>query len=116
MRRQNQPWKLLFDPDLFNEQHGPLHTANFELTEDQLMQWAVACTQLRTQFRNSAFGSVITDRAQESSEDNQIARLAAAIEKREHSVYNRLFRELSHSFKEDTPVGLRRRGKKAPKI
>ena len=101
---------------MFNEQHGPLHTANFELTEDQLMQWAVSSTQLRTQFRNSAFGSVITDRAKESSEDNQIARLAAAIEKREHSVYNRLFRELSHSFKEDTPVGLRRRGKKAPKI
>jgi len=116
VRRQNQPWKLLFDPDLFNEQHGPLHTANFELTEDQLMQWAVSSTQLRTQFRNSAFGSVITDRAKESSEDNQITRLAAAIEKREHSVYNRLFRELSHSFKEDTPVGLRRRGKKAPKI
>ena len=92
MRRQNQPWKLLFDPDLFNEQHGPLHTANFELTQDQLMQWAVVCTKLRNQFRHSAFGSIITDRAKVSSEDTKIASLAAAIEKSQHSVYNRLFR------------------------
>ena len=92
MRRQNQPWKLLFDPDLFNEQHGPLHTANFEHTQDQLMQWAVVCTKLRNQFRHSEFGSIITDRAKVSSEDTKIASLAAAIEKSQHSVYNRLFR------------------------
>ena len=69
-----------------------MHTANFELTQDQLMQWAVVCTKLRNQFRHSAFGSIITDRAKVSSEDTKIASLAAAIEKSQHSDYNRLFR------------------------
>lgn len=47
VKAQKKAWELLFDPDLFQEQHGPLLTADFVLGEDELMQWAVVCTQLR---------------------------------------------------------------------
>ena len=86
------------------------------LGEDELMQWAIVCTQLRSSFRNSAFGSVVMDKGREIDEDGRIARLAAAIEKRELSDYNRLFKKLKSAFQEETPVGRRRRGKKPPKI
>ena len=34
---ESNPWKPLFEPTEFNEEHGPLDVAAYKLTDDQLL-------------------------------------------------------------------------------
>ena len=51
-KAQKKPWELLFDPDLLDEELGPLHIEDYRLTEDEMLRWATLCTTLRASFRN----------------------------------------------------------------
>ena len=51
-KAQKKPWALLYDPELLLEEHGPLHTEDYRLNEEEMYEWATLCTMIRATFRN----------------------------------------------------------------
>ena len=51
LKPSKKPWELLFDPDLFEEEHGDLRMQDFALDEDTLKSWAVDCSRIRAEYR-----------------------------------------------------------------
>ena len=40
-------WAPLYEPNEFNEAHGPLVIDNYRLSEEELRSWAERCTNVR---------------------------------------------------------------------
>ena len=115
-KAQKKPWELLFDPDLLLEEHEELLVADFSLSEEELKQWALNCTKLRASFREQAMLSRPAQQDQDGEEDHVIDRLAKSIEKSQHSASKRMTKLLNEDVIDTTPIGLRKRRKRRPKL
>ena len=51
---KKKKWKLDFDPDQLQMEHGELKMADFALSHDELKSYAIECSKLREQIRQKA--------------------------------------------------------------
>ena len=47
-------WTPLFEPTEFNDEHGPLHVASYQLSTVQLKEWAERVVKIRSAIKEKA--------------------------------------------------------------
>ena len=51
---KDHDWKPLFDPEVFNKEHGPLLIEKYQLSQSDLKEWAIRAVNLRVKIREQA--------------------------------------------------------------